>query len=192
MQNYHCGDSELILNLDDFKSVPKEISVTSSQFTDDGFLPVSAGAHRCNGQEQSPEVSAKVPANEEVKSVVLIIQDIDVPVPHPINHGTFYGINPSKDGSIHFANGVLTDEYANETKEFKVAYGSLSRVGYLGCGPPPLHGAHRYVFQFFAVNSAATEALEKIEARPYADDVVKIIAGNTIYTGSITGKFQMD
>ena len=73
---------------------PKSIMVTSSAFTDGGAMPASS-AGKGVGDNVSPQLRwTGLPP--ETRHVVLIIDDIDVPLPRPLLH-TIAVIEPTLD-----------------------------------------------------------------------------------------------
>src|SRR5262249_23602049 len=76
-------------------SAPESITVTSSAFTDGGTMPQS-GAGKGVGDNTSPPLRWDRPP-PDTRQVVLIIDDVDVPLPRPLLH-TVAVIEPTLDG----------------------------------------------------------------------------------------------
>jgi hypothetical protein len=155
-------------------AAPEDITVTSNAFRDGEPLPAASGGKGV-GENISPQLSwAGLPP--QTRQVVLIIDDVDVPLPRPLLH-TVAVIEP---GVPAVDAGALQPGTAG----MRFIPGSLGHRGYAGPRPIPGHGPHRYRFLVFAID------------RPIPDDVTtakalfKQMAGHVLARGMLTGTYE--
>jgi Raf kinase inhibitor-like YbhB/YbcL family protein len=140
------------------------------------------------GDNVSPPLKWSGVADDAVE-LVLVIEDPDVPLPRPIVHALVSGIAPRPN---EIAQGALnhsaaTDATAPALRLARTGIGPFRRVGYAGPRPIPGHGAHRYVFQLFAVDIRT--GLDETASLPTA---LAAINGHVIARGQLTGTYQRD
>lgn len=163
--------------------------MTSSLFADDGYMPLETAGLGV-GDNKSPPLKIALSTHlDEIKSLVLICQDIDVPIPFPITHFLAYGIAPGE--VVEFGLDDLS-ETNNGSEKCSLGTCSLGKVGWIGPRPVPGHGDHRYVFQVFGLNEAASQAISDSTTRLNTDQIVEIIQGNVVAFGALTGKYRRD
>ncbi|CDK24907.1 unnamed protein product [Kuraishia capsulata CBS 1993] len=191
LYNQRNKEHELIFNDARFVDVPKSIVVQSPDFAADEYMPPYTAGVKSGGENSSPPLSIKnVPA--EAKSLVWVMQDIDVPLPIKGTHFIAYGINPK---TSEYSKGWFSTESEPEQKGLlKWGWGAGNRIGYFGPGPPPGHGDHQYFFEAYAINEEATERLEKehdISAgkRVNLDQLMNIMHGNVLSMGYLKGLY---
>jgi Raf kinase inhibitor-like YbhB/YbcL family protein len=141
LRNRRAGDSKLAWNQPGLEA-PDTITLTSSAFNDGGGMPVSSAGKGVGANVSPPLAWHGVP--DDVAELVLIVEDPDAPLPRPVVHLALGGIPPQLTG---FAEGDL-----NEGGPYGNGRGSFGRSGYVGPRPVPGHGAHRYVFQLYALS----------------------------------------
>jgi phosphatidylethanolamine-binding protein (PEBP) family uncharacterized protein len=96
---------------------------------------------------QPPLSWAGLPAG--TVELALIVEDVDVPLPRPLVHAVAYGIDP-KAGSLEA--GAIPRIGHPQEGDPKVRLGKgAGGQRFLPPTPIPGHGAHRYVFQAFAL-----------------------------------------
>ena len=127
------------------------------------------------GDDRSPQLSwSGVPP--QTRQIVLIIDDVDVPLPRPLLH-TVAVIEP----------GVRTVD-AGELKPgaagFRFVPGSLGHRGYAGPRPIPGHGPHRYRFLIFALDEPVAQSVTT------AKTLLKQMAGHVLAHGLLTGTYE--
>jgi Raf kinase inhibitor-like YbhB/YbcL family protein len=148
------------------------IAVTSPAFTDGGAIP-QKHAGKGVGDNVSPALQwTGVPA--EAKQLVLIIDDLDVPMPKPLMHTTAVlesGLGGLGEGELKpGTTGVRLIKAFGDT--------------YVGPAPIPGHGPHHYRFLLFALD------------QPIGDDVadnkalLSAMAGHVIARGALTGTYE--
>lgn len=144
-------------------------TVTSTDVADGETLPMAqvSGILGAGGSDVSPHLAwSGFPA--ETKSFVVTCFDPDAPTGSGFWHWTMYNIPatvtelPSGAGD-----GSGLPDGAGQLKH------DGGGPGYIGAGPPPGHGPHRY---FFAVHALSVESL------PINDDVSNAVCGFNMFT----------
>ena len=106
------------------------------------------------GDNTSPQLSwSGIPPH--TRQVVLIIDDVDVPLPRPLLH-TVAVIEPS-------VRNVEAGELVPGTTGLRFVPGSLGHRGYAGPRPIPGHGPHRYRFLVFALDEPIADSVTKVK-----------------------------
>ena len=83
------------------------------------------------------------------RSVVLLVEDADIPLPRPLVHLIVHSISPGKGG---FAEGEIPLRQRGAAPDgWMCGRNALARPGWTAPSPPPGHGPHRYAFQVFAL-----------------------------------------
>lgn len=149
---------------------PETISVSSSSFQDGGALDPR---HRGEGagENVSPALEwTNVP--DGARQMVLVIEDIDVPLPRPLVHTA--AVLPPTMRSLQVgdlrADGVI--------RFLRTQFG---RTGYHGPRPLVGHGPHRYRFELYALDSVVPEPTADLRALTTA------ASGHVLAKGSLTG-----
>jgi Raf kinase inhibitor-like YbhB/YbcL family protein len=115
----------------------RSIDVTSTAFTDGGTLPV---AFTADGSGVAPPIAwSNVP--ESARSLVLIAEDPDAPIPKPFVHWLVYSLP------------VTTSSIATSPAGGREGKNSTLKTGYTPAAPPAGHGLHHYHFQVFALDT---------------------------------------
>jgi Raf kinase inhibitor-like YbhB/YbcL family protein len=153
---------------------PESVTVTSPAFTDGGAMPRS-GAGKGVGDNISPPLrwDGQPP---ETQQLVLVIDDIDVPLPRPLLH-TVAVIEPGIDG---VAAGALQPG----TSGMRFLRADLGHHGYAGPRPIPGHGVHRYRFHVFAIDSPIADSVTTSKA------LLNAMAGHVLARGVLTGTYE--
>ena len=153
---------------------PDDITVTSTAFTDGGAIPVSS-AGKGVGDNTSPQLRWSDPP-PETRQLVLIIDDIDVPLPRPLVH-TVAVIEP---GVAEVGAGALQPGATG----IRFLPGDLRNRGYAGPRPIPGHGPHRYRFHLFALDEPVSDSVTTAKA------LLKQMAGHVLAGGVLTGTYR--
>ncbi len=154
--------------------MPHGITVISTAFADGGAMPTTS-AGKGVGEDVSPQLSwSGIPP--QTQQLVLIIDDVDVPLPRPLLH-TVAVIEPG-------VRNVDTGELKPGTAGLRFIPGSLGHRGYAGPRPIPGHGPHRYRFLVFALDEPVAESVTKAKA------LVKLMAGHVLARGVLTGSYE--
>jgi hypothetical protein len=173
LRNVRAGEHRSPFAGSDF-AAPDDITVTSTAFGDGGAMPTTS-AGKGVGDNSSPQLSwAGLPS--QTRQVVLIIDDIDVPLPRPLLH-TVAVIEPG----VH---SVDTGALQPEAAGIRFIPGGLGRRGYAGPRPIPGHGPHRYRFLVFALDEPVEESVTKAKA------LLKQMSGHVLARGMLAGTYE--
>jgi phosphatidylethanolamine-binding protein (PEBP) family uncharacterized protein len=155
-------------------TAPYDITVTSAAFNDGGAMPVSS-AGKGVGDNASPQLGwTGVPP--ATRQLVLIIDDVDVPLPRPLLH-TVAVIEPR-------VQDVGTGALQPGISGIRFIPGDLGHSGYAGPRPIPGHGPHRYRFHVLALDEPIPDHITKAKA------LLKQMAGHLIARGVLTGTYE--
>jgi phosphatidylethanolamine-binding protein (PEBP) family uncharacterized protein len=172
LRNVRAGENRSLFAGSDF-TAPRDMTVTSAEFEDGGPMPTTS-AGKGVGEDRSPQLSwSGVPP--QTRQIVLIIDDVDVPLPRPLLH-TVAVIEP-------VVRNVDAGELKPGTNGLRFIPGTLGHHGYAGPRPIPGHGPHRYRFLVFALDEPVAESVTKAKA------LVKQMAGHVLARGVLTGTY---
>ena len=153
---------------------PECIVVKSPAFADGGPMPQSS-AGKGAGANTSPALHwAGLPP--ETRQVVLVIDDIDVPLPRPLLH-TIAVIEPS-------VNSVAAGSLQPGTAGMRFIRADLGHRGYAGPRPIPGHGPHHYRFHVFAMDAPIPDTVTS------AKELLATMAGHVLARGILTGTYE--
>jgi phosphatidylethanolamine-binding protein (PEBP) family uncharacterized protein len=107
---------------------------------------------------------------------VLIIDDVDVPLPRPLLH-TVAVIDPTVDC---VGAGLLQPG----TDGLRFIRADLGHRGYAGPRPIPGHGPHRYRFLVLAIDRPIAESVTTSKA------LLAAMAGHVLARGALTGTYE--
>ncbi|HEX4587758.1 MAG TPA: YbhB/YbcL family Raf kinase inhibitor-like protein [Mycobacterium sp.] len=147
------------------------INVASPAFTDGGPIP-RKHAGKGVGDNVSPALQwAGVPA--DAKQLVLIMDDLDVPLPKPLMH-TIAVITPD-------VGGLGEGELKPGTTGVRLvkAFGDT----YVGPRPIPGHGPHHYRFLVFALDQQVPDGGDR-------GALLAAMAGHVVARGGLTGTYE--
>ncbi|MGO9154940.1 YbhB/YbcL family Raf kinase inhibitor-like protein [Mycobacterium sp.] len=157
---------------------PSSIAVTSAAFTDGGPMPQSSagkGSGKGLGDNTSPALHwSGLPP--QTRQVVLIIDDVDVPLPRPLLH-TIAVIDPTID---HVTAGSLQPGCTG----MRFIRADLGHRGYAGPRPIPGHGPHHYRFHVFAIDDTIPGGVTR------AKSLLAAMSGHVLARGMLTGTYQ--
>jgi phosphatidylethanolamine-binding protein (PEBP) family uncharacterized protein len=155
-------------------AAPYDITVTSTAFSDGSAMP-AASAGKGVGDNTSPQLGwTGLPL--ETRQLVLIIDDVDVPLPRPLLHT----IAVIESGVAHVDAGRLQPGAAG----MRFIPGGLGHRGYAGPRPIPGHGPHRYRFHVFALDEPIPDVVTT------AKGLLKQMAGHVLARGVLTGTYE--
>ncbi len=114
--------------------------------------------------------------------LVMVVEDVDVPLCAPLVHTILYAMVPSKGG---IEAGDIPEVHRGAPD--RIAGASLGKgsvgLGWLPVTPIPGHGPHRYVFQLFALDEAVP-----LQHKPLAKkQLLDMMAGHVIARGVMVG-----
>jgi Raf kinase inhibitor-like YbhB/YbcL family protein len=154
------------------------IGVSSPEFASGTMLPQR---YRGFGGIFPPLEWSGVPP--EAKELVLIVEDVDVPLPAPLVHAIAYAIPATKRS---FAAGDIPKLGVGTSPSAPGALLGKSAgiaAGFVPVTPIPGHGPHRYVFQVFALDVNLTPFAHP----PTKKELVAAMAGHVIARGATVG-----
>jgi Raf kinase inhibitor-like YbhB/YbcL family protein len=86
---------------------------------------------------------------EGAGSLVLLVEDPDIPFPVPLVHALVYNIPATATG---LAEGAIPPVMTGPAPQgYRTGRNGFGRPGWLPCAPPPGHGPHHYAFEVLAV-----------------------------------------
>ncbi|MBI5134239.1 MAG: YbhB/YbcL family Raf kinase inhibitor-like protein [Candidatus Taylorbacteria bacterium] len=149
------------------------MKITSPAFGHEGSIPPQ---YTCDGENRHvPLDFDAVPA--EAKSLVLIAEDIDVPVeiePSGIfDHWVVFNIPPKTPGAKE-VDAVMPGTYGAN---------SAGQTAYIGPCPP--EGEHRYYFRLYALDTQL--ALKKGVKKP---EILEAMEGHVIAKAELMGRYE--
>jgi Raf kinase inhibitor-like YbhB/YbcL family protein len=153
---------------------PASITVTSPSFADGGAMPRSSAGKGVGDNTSPPLRWDGLPP--ETRQLVLIIDDVDVPLPRPLLH-TVAVIDPALDG---VAAGSLKPGRAG----MRFIRADLGHRGYAGPRPIPGHGPHHYRFQVFAIDEPLPDTVNT------AKSLLAAMCGHVLARGVLTGTYE--
>jgi len=153
---------------------PYDITVASAEFSDGDAMPASS-AGKGVGDNASPQLhwTGVPPATRQL---VLIIDDVDVPLPRPLLH-TVAVLEPG-------VQKVDTGALQSGTPGMRFIPGGLGHRGYAGPRPIPGHGPHRYRFHVLALDEPIPDHVTTAKA------LLKQMTGHVISRGVLTGTYE--
>lgn len=155
-------------------AAPNTITVTSSAFADGGVMPTSSAGKGVGANASPPLRWADPPTG--TRQLVLVIDDIDVPLPRPLVH-TAAVIEPSVEG---VAAGALQPGCPG----IRFLRADLGHYGYAGPRPIPGHGPHRYRFQLFALDAPIPDTVTTTKS------MLAATSGRVLARGTLTGTYE--
>lgn len=155
-------------------AAPQSIVVTSSAFADGAAMPKSS-AGKGVGDNTSPALRWD-PLPLDTEQVVLIIDDVDVPLPRPLLH-TVAVIEPT-------VAGVTAGSLQPGTAGMRFIRADLGHRGYAGPRPIPGHGPHHYRFHVFALDEPIADSVSS------AKTLLAAMAGHVLARGLLTGVYE--
>lgn len=171
LRKFRAGEARSPLSAPGFAGLAA-IEVTSPAFTDGGTIP-QKHAGKGVGENVSPALAwTGVPS--DARHLVLILDDVDVPLPRPLLH-TVAVIEPSVKG---LAEGGLTPGAPG--LRLLRAFGNT----YLGPRPIPGHGPHHYRFILLALDVRVPDDIVA------ANSLLDAISGHVIGRGVLTGSYE--
>lgn len=177
LRHRRAGLDETLFSRADLRQGMAVIQVASLAFVDHARIPAR---YTADGEGHSPPLQW-IGVPEAAAEVLLLVEDADAPTPHPLVHAVVSGL-PGEDGAL--AEGAIS-RAGEATTDADVGRNSFLGTGWLPPDPPPGHGAHRYVFQVFAL--APGDALP---SRPGRDDVERAVRERGIASGQLIGTYE--
>jgi len=147
-----------------FNAVPRTIELRSPAFAFGARMPVDG----------SPPLEwSSVPT--ETQTLVMVVEDVDVPFPRPLTHAIVYEIPPA---TTSFEKNVLDGKHEHVTMGYNVSGG----LYYIAPAPIPGHGPHRYIFTLLAV-----DYVPRFDQPPTRGRLLDAVAGHVRALGELMG-----
>jgi Raf kinase inhibitor-like YbhB/YbcL family protein len=180
LTHLRAGKKELILSADKFAAVPNTIQLTSPAFLNGGRIP---SLYTVEAGDISPPLAwSNIPAGTQ--ELVLVMEDYDVPFPHPLMHLLIYSLPPTSTGLAESALPSKNDPA--ERPGLLLGKNSLHHQRYDGPAPIPGHGPHHYVFELFALSESML--FDKVPDRGLFLDTFK--EHTVLATGRLIGTYD--
>ncbi|WP_420038409.1 YbhB/YbcL family Raf kinase inhibitor-like protein [Leucobacter komagatae] len=160
----------------------------STSFVDGSAIP-DAHAGVGVGQNLSPALSwSGVP--ELTQELLLVIEDLDVPLPRPLLH-TIALLSPTPtriSGAGSAASGRLLEGELDTSDGVRFVPTRFKRTGYQGPRPLPGHGPHRYDFHLYSLDRACPPA------RTWSNisTLLQGVSGHVTASGHLRGTMQQN
>jgi hypothetical protein len=182
LNNRRAGETHTAWNLPNLQG-PELLALTSQHFGHGDAMPLEQCAKHIGGDDLSPQL-AWTPPPPGTAQLLLVVEDIDVPLAKPAVHCATL-IDPT---SGHLGPGAL--DARQPSAGVRVLRSTIGR-GYHGPAPIKGHGPHRYTFQLFALstpvdNAPATTPVDR--ARPRA--LLLATTAPVLDRGRLTGVFE--
>ena len=177
LSNVRAGaDKVVAIDLASADTTP--ITLTSTAFAEGARLPERFTA---DGEGVSPPLTWTDPP-EGTQALALIVEDPDAPAPDPLVHAILWDIDPATNALPEGAVGVEGDGEPGGARP-ETGRNSYLQTGWLPPDPPTGHGAHRYVFQLFAL-SQVPDLDGTIGRGELKDKIGPLVIGLGVLTGT--------
>jgi phosphatidylethanolamine-binding protein (PEBP) family uncharacterized protein len=153
---------------------PESVTVTSSAFNDGSPMPPYSAGKGVGDNTSPPLRWDGLPP--ETRQVVLVIDDVDVPLPRPLLH-TIAVIDPTLDR-------VAAGSLQPGSTGMRFIRADLGHRGYAGPRPIPGHGPHRYRFHVFAIGEPIPDTVTTAKA------LLAAMSGHVLARGVLTGTYE--
>jgi hypothetical protein len=175
--NQRAGMEQVLYNLLHRERSSVRLSVSSPAFAFNGALPTR---YTADGLGVSPPlVWDAVPAG--AGSIAILVEDADSPTLHPLVHAIVVDIDPQ----IRTLEEGALASYKHEGAGLETGPNSYLQRAWLPPDPPPGHGAHRYVFQIFALMPGPN-----FSSPPGRREFSEIILNRALAAGCLIGTYE--
>ncbi len=160
------------------RRIPTTIEVTSPVFKESDAIPRLFTAQ---GDGRFPGIAwSGLP--DRTCSVVLLVEDADIPFAVPVTHLIVHSIDPA---ITELATGAVKAFMpAPSPAGWACGRNFLGAAGYTPPAPPPGHGPHRYAFQVFALSAAPS-----FRYPPHRGRLMRAIRPYILARGSLIGTY---
>jgi len=176
LRNVKAGDDKLAW-ADPRLAAPEAITLASPAFAPGTQMPRRHAGARL-GDNISPALEWSG-GPDHIAAWVIIMEDPDAPLPKAPCHLIAVVDGPR----TVIAEGELAIDKLPPLVGVFPGFGK--RIGYQGPGPPPGHGAHRYIFQIYASDAALS-----LPPTATRDDVIAALAGHVVARGRLEGIYE--
>ncbi|MFF3176599.1 YbhB/YbcL family Raf kinase inhibitor-like protein [Streptomyces sp. NPDC057900] len=182
LHNRRAGEAHTAWNLPNLQG-PDLLTLTSRDFAHGDAMPPRHGAKNIGGENLSPHLAWTAPPAGTAQ-LLLVVEDIDVPLSRPAVHCVAL-VDPA---SGDLGPGAL--DARRPATGVRVLRATIGR-GYHGPAPIKGHGPHRYTFQLFALGATVDGALGAAATdrkRPRA--LLGAITAPVLARGRLTGTYE--
>lgn len=177
--NFKDNEDKMFTKKTMFSDIPCAIEV---ECTDTNMPNRLDQKHELLKDNQFPCISWKVRKNlgKNIKTFVVVVQDIDLPLPFVALHGCFFNISEQKQSFTQ------DDVEAIRKKNSSVNY-IKNILGTIYEGPRPLldHGDHRYVYQVIGLKNTLD-----VPSEAKFDQFENSFLENIVAYGTWTGSYN--
>lgn len=181
LKSVRAGHAKLTIVQEDLVPEGLKLELTSPAFSNGARLPIRFTA---DGEGVSPPLSWRnVP--EATRSLALIVEDADAPLPNPLVHALVF--NLPKDVSGLSEGAIVPDGPEGEARSdgSNVGRNSFMIEGWLPPDPPPGHGTHDYVFQLFALSEVVD-----VLSNPGRAEFIRSLEGRVLAAGLLVATYS--
>lgn len=175
LRGNRAGLAKTLYHDEALQGVAATIVVSSGDFLSDEAMPAR---HSVDGGGVSPALAwTGIPAG--TASVAVIAEDADSPTPAPFVHLVAYGFAGQ--------DGALTTAATSRGPAIGFLHGrnGMMTKGWTPPDPPPGHGAHRYVFQVYALDHVPV-----FGSAPTRNKLADAIRGHALAKGVLVGIYE--
>jgi len=177
LSGVRAGADKLAIARPELGTAFPALDLTSPAFADGARLPDRFTA---DGEGVSPPLTwGAAPAGTAL--FALLVEDADAPAPQPLVHAVIWGI--AADAGRLEEGAIVGDGAGSPDRD--VGRNSYLREGWLPPDPPTGHGAHRYVFQLFALGPDVGVPGET----PGRTAIIEAMAGHVLAAGVLTATY---
>lgn len=158
-----------------FAEVPETVALTSPAFADGTPMPARFTE---DGAKTSPPLAwSGLP--EGTARVAILVEDADSPTPKPLVHLIAWNLSATPS---EISEGALVG--ADAKARYELGGNSFFQDAWLPPDPPTGHGAHRYLFQLYALDRALA-----LPASPGRGAMTDAMTGRVLAKGRLIGTY---
>lgn len=176
LRGKRAGVERTLFKQADSAHLPASIVVTSSDFSDGGQVPP---AHTADGAGIPPSL-AWGPLPPLTRCVAILVEDADSPTTDPFVHLVAWWAGSAPG---HFHPGDLDPRVGSTS--LLVGRNGMMQSRWMPPDPPPGHGAHRYLFQVYALSQAPVTS-----RRPSRRVLAHALPKHGLAKGALIGTYE--
>jgi Raf kinase inhibitor-like YbhB/YbcL family protein len=176
LRGVRAGLEKIVSESEAFAAVPQVIVLESAAFEHGDAMPAR---YTADGAKISPPLAWSGPL-ADAQAFALVVEDPDAPAAEPLVHLLAWNLPPTLR---QLSEGQFRSPH-HEGLDDNVGRNSFLSTGWLPPDPPPGHGAHRYVFQIFALDQKLD-----LDGHPGRKAVVEAMTGHVLAKGLLVGVY---